>query len=55
MTITKEQFEKLCFLKSFRSIGGFNDLLEAETDIVAKPYIAFNYYDSDGNWVGNNA
>ena len=50
----KEQFEKLNEIRSSGCISDFNDLLEAETDIVAKPFTAFDYYDSAGNWVGNS-
>ena len=51
--ITQEQFEEL---EVARVIGNeeFHGLLEDYTGIVAKPYTAFDYYDSCGNYLGDS-
>ena len=51
--ITLEQLEELKETLFVDRID-FNALLEEYTGIVAKPYTAFVYYDSCGNWVGDS-
>ena len=51
--ITQEQFEEL---EAARERGNeeFHGVLEEYTGIVAKPYTAFDYYDSCGNYLGDS-
>ena len=51
--ITQDQLEELEDTLFIDRID-FNELLEEYTGIVAKPYTAFVYYDSVGNWVGDS-
>lgn len=51
--ITQEQFEELEEARE-RGTEEFHGLLEDYTDIVAKPYTSFDYYDSCGNYLGNS-
>lgn len=51
--ITKEQLEELEEVRSIGCLSDFNDLLEAYTGIKATPYTAYQYFDSDGNYVGD--
>ena len=52
--ITIEQLEELRDAES-NSTREFNELLEEYTGITAKPYTAFYYEDSAGNWVGDSS
>ena len=51
--ITIEQLEELREAESISRLD-FNGLLEDYTGIKAKPYTAFYYEDSAGNWVGDS-
>ena len=51
--ITIEQLEELREAESTNRLE-FNELLEEYTGIKAKPYTAFYYEDSAGNWVGDS-
>ena len=51
--ITIEQLEELREVESTNRLE-FNELLEEYTGIKAKPYTAFYYEDSVGNWVGDS-
>lgn len=52
--IAKEQLEELEQARSYGCKGDFNDLLEEYTGIEARPYTAFQYYDSADNFVGDS-
>jgi hypothetical protein len=53
MKITKKQYEEI---EEAREYGReeFHGMLEEYTGIVAKPYTAFDYYDSCGNYLGDS-
>ncbi len=51
--ITKEQLEELEEIQSINR-SDFNELLEEYTEIEARPYTAYQYYDSAGNFVGDS-
>ena len=53
MKITKEQYEELEIARE-RGNEEFHGLLEDYTGIVAKPFTAFDYYDSCGNYLGES-
>ena len=52
-TITKEQLEEIEEAYSLSKEDCF-DLLEEYTGIVAKPYIAYLFYDEVGNCIGDS-
>lgn len=52
--ITKEQFEELCQSSMWDGIDGFHKKLEEMTGITAKRYVAYQYFDSDGSYVGDS-
>lgn len=49
--ITQTQYEELCEARSF-SRDEFHKLLSEHCDIEARPYVAYSYYDSAGNYIG---
>lgn len=49
--ITKEQ---LADLDDAFDINRYHRLLEEYTGIVARPYIAYSYYDSAGDYLGDS-
>ena len=51
--ITQKQFEELEVARE-RGTEEFHGVLEEYTGIVAKPYTAFDYYDSCGNYLGDS-
>lgn len=51
--ITREQFERLEDEAMF-GVESYHRLLEEFTGIVAKPYTAYLYYDSAGNYIGDS-
>ena len=52
--ITEEQLEELEDVLSFDGRAKFNNLLEELTGIEARPYTAYQYYDSADNFVGDS-
>jgi hypothetical protein len=52
--ISKEQFEELEFSSMWDSHEEFNKLLEEMIGITAKRYVGYQYFDSDGNYVGDS-
>ena len=51
--ITREQFEEIENARFFDQ-SEYHELLKKYAGIVAKPYTAFSYYDSAGNYVGDS-
>ena len=52
--ISKEQFEELGQSSMWDSYEDFHELLEKMTGITAKRYVAYQYFDSDGNYIGDS-
>lgn len=52
--ITKKEFEKLCWIRSYGTLEDFNNLLEGYCDITARPCRMFDYYDESGNYIGSS-
>lgn len=50
--ISREQFNELCSSRTWDSIEDFNEMLEETTGIVAKRYVAYQYFDSANNYIG---
>lgn len=53
-TITHEQLEDLKDALSFGRKEDFHRLLEEYTGIEARPYTAYQYFDSADNYVGDS-
>lgn len=51
--ITREQYEDIENARFF-DVGEYHKLLEEYAGIIAKPYTAFAYYDSAGNYIGDS-
>lgn len=51
--ITKDQYRQI-ENTSLCGVTEFYNLLEKYTDIEAKPYTAYLYYDECGNFIGNS-
>ena len=51
--ITKEQYEDIEDARFF-CIDEYHKLLEEYAGIIAKPYTAFSYYDSSGDYIGDS-
>ena len=51
--ITREQYEDIEDARFF-DISEYHKLLKEYAGIVAKPYTAFSYYDSAGNYIGDS-
>ena len=51
--ITKSQYEAIKD-SAFYGFDDFHSVLREYTDIVAKPYTAYSYYDDDGNYLGDS-
>lgn len=52
--ISKEQYEALCESKFWDGKEDFHELLEQITDITAKGYTGYSYYDGSGNYIGDS-
>ena len=52
--ITAEQFEDLEDARQYGRREDFHRLLEEYTGITAKPYTAFQYFDSVGDYVADS-
>lgn len=52
--ISKEQYEELGFSSMWDSYEDFNKLLKEMTGITAKRYVAYQYFDEAGNYVGDS-
>lgn len=52
--ISKEQLEELGFSSMWDSYEDFHKLLEEMTGITAKRYVAYQYFDSYGNFIGDS-
>lgn len=52
--ITKEQFEDIDDAREYGTRKEYHEQLEIHTGIVAKPYTAYQYFDSAGNFVGDS-
>lgn len=52
--ISKDQYHDLCQSSMWDDTDGFNRLLEQMTGITARRYVAYQYYDEDGNYVGDS-
>lgn len=52
--ISKEQYEALCESRCWGGKEDFHELLEQITDITAKRYTGYSYYDSSGNYLGDS-
>ena len=52
--ISKEQFEELGRSSMWDGIDGFHKKLEEMTGITAKCYVAYQYYDEAGNYIGDS-
>lgn len=52
--ITRKQLRQLEDTLSFDGRKEFNILLEDLTEIEARPYTAYQYYDGAGNYVGDS-
>ena len=52
--ISREQYDELCFSHMWDSYEDFHRMLEEITGITAKRYIAYQYYDSSGSYVGDS-
>ena len=52
--ISKEQFEELGRSSMWDGYEDFHELLEEMTGITAKRYTAYQYFDSDGNYIGDS-
>lgn len=52
--ISREQYDELCESKFWDSDDDFHRMLEEITGITAKRYIAYQYYDSSGSYVGDS-
>ena len=50
--ISREQYKELCHSKMWDSQEDFNKKLEETTGIVAKRYVAYQYFDSADNYIG---
>ena len=53
IAITKSQYEAIKD-SVFYGLENFMATLELYTDIVAKPYTAYSYFDYDGNYLGDS-
>ena len=53
-TITKAQLEEIGYAILWGDITDGYALLKEYTGIEAKPYTAWNFYDEDGNYVGDS-
>ena len=53
-TITKAQFEELKEAYEIMDDQQFGEKLEEYTGIKREPYVAHNYYDLHGNYIGNS-
>ena len=51
--ITKEQYEDIENARYFDR-DEYHKLLKEYAGIIAKPYTAFSYYDSAGNYIGDS-
>ena len=54
MKITKEQYEELVESRFWDSKEDFHKLLDDITGIEAKPYGGYQYFDSNGNYLGDS-
>ena len=52
--IDREQYELLSDSRMWDTAEEFNKLLEEVTGITAKRYIGYQYYDADGNYIGDS-
>lgn len=52
--ISKERFEELCNSEMWDTIEEFHSMLEEFTGITAKSYVAYQYFDSTGKYIGNS-
>lgn len=52
--ISKDQYHDLCQSSMWDGIDGFHKKLEEMTGITAKSYVAYQYFDSDGNYIGDS-
>lgn len=52
--ITQEQFEDIEDARQYGTRAEFHYQLEQYTGIVAKPYTAYQYFDANGNFVGDS-
>ena len=54
MKITNEQYFDIEDARQYGTRNEYHLQLELHTGIVAKPYTAYQYYDSAGNFVGDS-
>ena len=52
--ISKDQYHDLCQSSMWDSTDSFHELLEEMIGITAKRYVAYQYFDSDGNYIGDS-
>ena len=52
--ISKDQYNDLCQSSMWGNIDDFHRVLEEITGITAKRYVAYQYFDGDGNYVGDS-
>lgn len=52
--ISKEQYEELCESIFWDGKEDFHEMLEQITDITAKRYTGYSYYDGAGNYIGDS-
>ena len=52
--ISKEQYEELGCSSMWDSYEDFHKLLEEMTGITAKRYVAYQYYDESGMYIGDS-
>lgn len=52
--ITRQQLEDLDDARLFGRMEDFNRLLKEYTGIEARPYMAYKYFDSADNYVGDS-
>ena len=52
--ISKDQYNDLCQSSMWDSTDNFHKVLEEMTGITAKGYMAYQYFDEEGNYVGDS-
>lgn len=52
--ISKDQYHDLCQSSVWDNTDSFHKLLEQMTGITTKRYVAYQYYDEDGNYIGDS-
>lgn len=52
--ISQDKYHDLCQSSMWDDTESFHKLLEEMTGITAKRYVAYQYFDGDGNYVGDS-